>query len=191
MQEYSWQCKIRLKKQLTRSLLPTLLIVFVIFQAEAKRLWAHSLSMSIWNLPLTRTSYYPSILTVLLWEHAPHGIWVQKETMCGLYSSYYLSTLLSSCEYMHPMESEFRDFRGKPRVARIPQAAGYLAFTACTRRSSHCPHCTAQPWNTRAVQASFLDVIDNIISQAGVTDTARTTFPFKDGCEFTAQTRTS
>lgn len=64
-----------------------------------------------------------------------------------------------------------------------------LAFTGCTRRSSHCPHSTAQPRNTRAVQASFSDVIGNIISQAGVTDTAGTTLPFHDGCVFTAQTR--
>lgn len=61
-----------------------------------------------------------------------------------------------------------------------------LAFTGCAGRSNHCPHWAAKPWNAIAVQASFPDVIGDVISQAGVTDTAGTTLPFQDGWVLTA-----
>ena len=67
----------------------------------------------------------------------------------------------------------------------------YLALARCAGRSSHCPHGAAEPRKAMAVQASFPDVIGDIISQAGVTDTAGTTFPFQDSCVLAAQTGAS
>lgn len=67
------------------------------------------------------------------------------------------------------------------------RTSNYLAFTGCAGRSNHCPHWAAKPWNAIAVQASFPDVIGDVISQAGVTDTAGTTLPFQDGWVLTAQ----
>lgn len=58
-------------------------------------------------------------------------------------------------------------------------------------RSSQCPHWATKPRNSIAVQASFSDVIGDVIRQAGVADTAGTTLPFQDGCVLTAQSGAS
>lgn len=78
-------------------------------------------------------------------------------------------------------------FSGIVQGLVILRTPNYLAFAGCAGRSSHCPHWATKPRKAIAVQASFSDVIGDVISQAGVTDTAGTTFPFQDGCVLTAQ----
>lgn len=90
----------------------------------------------------------------------------------------------------------FRSIRRDPLATVVPAVQGltilrtpnYLAFASRAGRSSHGPQRPAQPGNTGAVHTRFPDVIGDVISQAGVTDTMRTALSFQQCRVLTAQT---
>lgn len=71
----------------------------------------------------------------------------------------------------------------------IPAGPSYLAFAGCARRSHHRPYSATKPCDSVAIWTGFPDVIGDVVSQTGVTDTVRTALSFWDGCVLAVQSR--
>lgn len=71
----------------------------------------------------------------------------------------------------------------------IPPGPSYLAFAGCTGRSHHCPYSTTKPCDPIAIWTGFPDVVGDVVSQTGVTDTVGTALSIRDSRVLAAQRR--
>lgn len=73
-----------------------------------------------------------------------------------------------------PPQDLNESLQGQERTLTTPPGPSYLAFAGGTRRSHHGPHSPTEPGDPIAIWTGFPDVIGDIVSQTGVTDTVRT-----------------